>query len=219
MYPVGVLFGLGFDTATEVGLLTITAGVAAGHVPPLAIAALPVLFAAGMAAMDTADGVFMSTAYGWALSTPARKVYYNLTVTGMSVFVALAIGSVELLQVLGHQLALRGPFWSGLEAIDFTTMGYAIVGVFVVTWIGALAVWRWRRLEQRWQIALRRDDHPAACGDHDRLLAAMNAQLAQDRLDVRADRFDCQAQLLSHLFGRETFGQQRENFPLARRQA
>jgi len=150
MFPVGVLFGLGFDTATEVGLLTITAGVA-GHVPPLAIAALPILFAAGMAAMDTADGVFMSRAYGWALSTPARKVYYNLTVTSLSVLVALAIGTVELLQVLGRELGFSGRFWSDLQALNFSTMGYAIVALFVVAWIGALAVWRWGRIEQRWR--------------------------------------------------------------------
>jgi high-affinity nickel-transport protein len=153
MYPVGLLFGLGFDTATEVGLLTLTAGVAVGHIPPLAVAALPVLFAAGMSAMDTADGVFMTTAYGWALATPARKVYYNITVTGLSVVVALAIGSVELLQALGHQLGLKGLFWSGLEGVDFSTMGYAIVGLFLLTWIGALAIWRWRGIERRWQPA------------------------------------------------------------------
>jgi high-affinity nickel-transport protein len=153
MYPVGLLFGLGFDTATEVGLLTITAGVAVGHVPTLAVLALPILFAAGMAAMDTADGVFMTAAYGWALSTPARKLYYNVTVTSLSVVVALVIGSVELLQVLRHQLALRGAFWNGLASLDFSTLGYVIVGLFVVTWVAALAVWRWGRIEQRWQQA------------------------------------------------------------------
>ncbi len=151
MYPVGLLFGLGFDTATEVGLLTITAGVASNGVPAQAVLALPILFAAGMSAMDTADGVFMSSAYGWALSTPARKVFYNLTVTGVSVVVALAIGTVELLQVLGHQLGLTGQFWTAVEALNFSTMGYAIVGLFVVAWLGALAIWRWRRIEQRWQ--------------------------------------------------------------------
>jgi nickel/cobalt transporter (NiCoT) family protein len=153
MFPVGVLFGLGFDTASEVGLLTITARVAS-HVPPLAIAALPILFAAGMAAMDTADGVFMSRAYGWALSSPARKVYYNLTVTSLSVVVALAIGTVELLQVLGRELGLSGAFWSHLKALNFSTMGYAIVGLFVLAWIGAIAGWRWGRVEQRWQSGL-----------------------------------------------------------------
>ena len=100
MYPLGVLFGLGFDTATEVGLLAIAAGVATHHVPFLAVLSLPILFAAGMSLMDTADGAFMSQAYGWAFSNPVRKVYYNITVTSLSVAVALAIGTIELLQVL-----------------------------------------------------------------------------------------------------------------------
>ncbi len=101
--------------------------------------------------MDTADGVFMSTAYGWALSTPVRKIYYNLTVTGLSVVVAFVIGTVELLQVLAHQLALRGPVWGALQSLNFSNMGYAIVALFVVAWLAAAAVWRWRRIEQRWQ--------------------------------------------------------------------
>jgi nickel/cobalt transporter (NiCoT) family protein len=142
MYPIGLLFGLGFDTATEVGLLTITASVAGGGVPAPAIVALPILFAAGMSAMDTADGVFMIAAYGWALSTPARKIYYNLVVTGLSVIVALAIGTVELLQVLARELALKGSTWSALNALNFTNMGYAIVGLFALAWLGALVVWR-----------------------------------------------------------------------------
>ncbi len=149
MYPVGLLFGLGFDTATEVGLLAITAEVA-GHLPPLAIVALPTLFAAGMVMMDTADGIFMSRAYGWALATPARKVYYNLTVTSLSVLVALAIGTVELLQVAGRELGWSGGFWRLVQALNFNTMGYAIVGLFVLVWIGALAVWKWGRIGQRW---------------------------------------------------------------------
>ena len=99
MYPLGVLFGLGFDTATEVGLLALAAGVASHAVPFLAVLSLPILFAAGMSLMDTADGAFMSQAYGWAFSNPIRKVYYNITVTILSVTVALAVGSVELLQV------------------------------------------------------------------------------------------------------------------------
>jgi high-affinity nickel-transport protein len=152
MYPVGLLFGLGFDTASEVGLLTITAGVAS-TLPLPAILALPILFAAGMSAMDTADGVFMTAAYGWALATPARKLFYNVVVTGLSVVVALAIGTVELLQVLGHQLAFRGGFWSALDALSFTNLGYAIAGLFVVTWLAALAVWRLRGLEERWRPA------------------------------------------------------------------
>ena len=151
MYPVGVLFGLGFDTATEIGLLAITAGVATGHLPPLAIMALPTLFAAGMTAADTADGVFMSKAYAWAFSSPVRKVYYNLTVTSLSVVVALVIGSVELLQVLGHGLGLTGQFWSWLGGLDFNTIGYVIVALFVLTWIVAVAIWRWWRIDERWQ--------------------------------------------------------------------
>jgi high-affinity nickel-transport protein len=103
-----------------------------------------------MAMMDTADGVFMSRAYGWALASPARKVYYNLTVTGLSVLVALAIGTVELLQVAGRELGLSGGFWRLVQALNFNTMGYAIVALFVVVWLAALVVWRWGRVGQRW---------------------------------------------------------------------
>src|SRR5712691_10953615 len=115
MYPLGMLFGLGFDTASEVGLLAVSAGVATKQVPFLAVLSLPVLFAAGMSLMDTADGAFMSHAYGWAFSNPVRKVYYNLTVTSLSVAVALVIGTIELLQVLSAKFA----FWGGLAALDF----------------------------------------------------------------------------------------------------
>jgi high-affinity nickel-transport protein len=150
MYPIGVLFGLGFDTATEVGLLAITAGAATGHIPPLAIIALPTLFAAGMSLMDTVDGVFMSKAYGWAFSSPARKVYYNLAVTALSVVVALLIGSVELAQVLSSKLGWTGGFWNSLRALDFGALGYAIVALFALTWLVAWVVWRSRRIEERW---------------------------------------------------------------------
>ena len=108
MYPLGVLFGLGFDTATEIGLLAVAAGVATHDVPFLAIISLPLIFAAGMSLMDTADGAFMSHAYGWAFSNPIRKVYYNITVTSLSVAVALIIGTIELLQVAGRQVLSRG---------------------------------------------------------------------------------------------------------------
>jgi nickel/cobalt transporter (NiCoT) family protein len=151
MYPVGALFGLGFDTASEVGLLAITAGIAGGRIPAPAILALPILFAAGMVTMDTADGVFMATAYEWALGTSARKLYYNLVVTSLSVVVAIGVGSIELLQLLGHQLALTGGFWRSIDALDFSTLGYVIVALFVLVSLGALAVWRWRGIEQRWQ--------------------------------------------------------------------
>ena len=145
MYPLGVLFGLGFDTATEVGLLAISAGVATNHVPFLAVLSLPLLFAAGMSLMDTADGAFMSHAYTWAFSNPVRKVYYNLTVTTLSVVVALGVGSVELLQVVG------APWF---DALDFNVLGYGIVGLFVVTWAMSFLVWKVTRLEERWAPAV-----------------------------------------------------------------
>jgi len=150
MYPLGVLFGLGFDTATEVGLLALAAGVATHHVPFFAVLSLPILFAAGMCLMDTADGAFMSQAYGWAFSNPIRKVYYNITVTSLSVAVALLIGTVELLQVAAAKLGLDTGFWAFLNDLDFGTIGYAIVGLFVLTWATSIVFWRIRRIEERW---------------------------------------------------------------------
>jgi high-affinity nickel-transport protein len=151
MYPLGVLFGLGFDTATEVGLLAVTAGAASGRLPVLAIVALPVLFAAGMSLMDTADGVFMCKAYRWAFAGPVRKLYYNITVTAMSVAVALIIGTVELGQVLSSRLGWTRGFWGWLQTLDFGTLGYVIIGLFAATWLIAIAIWRLRGIEQRWQ--------------------------------------------------------------------
>jgi nickel/cobalt transporter (NiCoT) family protein len=139
MYPLGVLFGLGFDTATEVGLLALSAGAATHHVPFLAIISLPLLFAAGMSLMDTADGAFMAHAYGWAFASPVRKVYYNLTVTTLSVTVALGIGLIELLQVAARST------W-----LDFNTLGYGMVGLFVLTWSVSAVIWKTRRIEERW---------------------------------------------------------------------
>jgi nickel/cobalt transporter (NiCoT) family protein len=139
MYPLGILFGLGFDTATEVGLLALSAGAATHHVPFLAILSLPLLFAAGMSLMDTADGAFMAHAYGWAFSSPVRKVYYNLTVTTLSVTVALGIGAIELLQVAARTT------W-----LDFNTLGYAMVALFVLTWAVSAVIWKTRRIEERW---------------------------------------------------------------------
>ena len=153
MYPLGVLFGLGFDTATEVGLLAIAAGVATNHVPMLAVLSLPILFAAGMTLMDTADGAFMSHAYGWAFSNPVRRIYYNITVTSLSVAVALAVGSIELLQVFAAKLALEGGIWDWLDALDFGTLGYFVVALFVLTWLLSVAVWKLRRIEDRWAAA------------------------------------------------------------------
>ncbi|HYX83977.1 MAG TPA: HoxN/HupN/NixA family nickel/cobalt transporter [Gaiellales bacterium] len=150
MYPLGLLFGLGFDTATEVGLLALAAGVATHAVPLFAILSLPILFAAGMSLMDTLDGAFMSHAYGWAFSNPIRKIYYNITVTSLSIVVALAIGTVELLQVLATKLALTGGFWDTLNRLDFETLGYGIVALFVLMWAMSVAVWKLRRIEDRW---------------------------------------------------------------------
>ena len=150
MYPLGVLFGLGFDTATEVGVLALAAGVATHQVPFLAVLSLPILFAAGMCLMDTADGAFMSQAYGWAFANPVRKVYYNITVTSLSVAVALLIGTIELLQVASAKFGLEDGFWGFLNNIDFGTLGYAIVGLFVVTWATSIVLWRVRRIEERW---------------------------------------------------------------------
>ncbi|HUJ66137.1 MAG TPA: HoxN/HupN/NixA family nickel/cobalt transporter [Acidimicrobiales bacterium] len=149
MFPVGVLFGLGFDTASEIALLTITAGVATGTMPLLAVLALPLLFAAGMSLMDTADGAFMAKAYRWAFSSPLRKIYYNLTTTGLSVAVALMIGTIEVLQVLSDQLAWQGPFSATLRKLDFQRLGYGIVGLFLCTWGLSVVLWKVRRLEER----------------------------------------------------------------------
>jgi high-affinity nickel-transport protein len=156
MYPLGVLFGLGFDTATEVALLFLAAGAALGGVPWYAILCLPILFAAGMSLLDTIDGAFMNFAYGWAFSHPVRKVYYNITITGLSVAVALLIGTVELLSTLVDKLGLSGGIWSFMATINLNSVGYMVVALFVLTWVVALAVWRLGRIEQRWAADMRR---------------------------------------------------------------
>jgi high-affinity nickel-transport protein len=158
MYPIGVLFGLGFDTATEVALLVLAGTAVVGGLPFYAILSLPILFAAGMSLFDTMDGCFMNFAYDWAFSKPIRKVYYNITITGLSVFVALFIGSVEAFGLLGQDAHLNGSFWSFLENFDINKAGFVIVGVFVVTWIVALSVWRFAHIEQRWQPAIASED-------------------------------------------------------------
>ncbi len=150
MYPLGVLFGLGFDTATEVALLFLAAGAAFGGLPFWAIVCLPILFAAGMSLLDTIDGAFMNFAYGWAFAQPVRKLYYNLTVTGLSVAVALLVGGIELASIAAERLGLTGPVWDQIAAIDLNTIGYLVVVLFVVTWAVALLVWRYGRIEERW---------------------------------------------------------------------
>jgi high-affinity nickel-transport protein len=150
MYPIGFLFGLGFDTATEVALLVLAGTAVVGGLPFYAILSLPILFAAGMSLFDTADGCFMNFAYDWAFSKPVRKVYYNMTITGLSVFVAVFIGATELLGLLGQDGNLKGSVWSFLENFNINTAGFVIVGVFVLTWIVALSVWHFGKLEQKW---------------------------------------------------------------------
>lgn len=150
MYPVGLLFGLGFDTATEVSLLVLAGGAAAFTLPWYAILTLPVLFAAGMGLFDAADGVFMSAAYRWGFLRPIRKVFYNLTVTALSVGVALVIGLIELLGLLATKLDITSGPLAWIAGIGLDSVGYIVVAVFVVTWLIALAVWRLARIEQRW---------------------------------------------------------------------
>jgi high-affinity nickel-transport protein len=155
MYPVGFLFGLGFDTATEIALLA-TAGAAAGAgLPIYAILCLPILFAAGMSLLDTIDGMFMNFAYGWAFSQPVRKIFYNITITSLSVLVALVIGTIELVSVLTDKLSLTGQPWDFVSGLDLNYVGYAIVATFVATWVIALAIWRFGRIEEKWAAGLR----------------------------------------------------------------
>jgi high-affinity nickel-transport protein len=149
VYPIGFLFGLGFDTASEVALLALAAGAAASALPVWAVLALPLLFAAGMSLMDTADGMFMTTAYRWAFATPIRKVYYNLTVTGLSVVAALLIGGLELAQVVTQALGLTTGFWARLHALDFGRLGFLLVALFVLTWSLSYGAWKFLRLEER----------------------------------------------------------------------
>jgi nickel/cobalt transporter (NiCoT) family protein len=154
MYPIGVLFGLGFDTATEVALLVIAGSAGVAGLPWYAILCLPVLFAAGMSLMDSIDGSFMNFAYGWAFSKPVRKVFYNITITGLSVAVALVIGTIEVGGLFASELNLSGSFWNWFENIDINVLGFVIVGMVVATWAIALSVWRLGRIEERWNAHL-----------------------------------------------------------------
>ncbi len=164
IYPVGVLFGLGFDTATEVGLLVLAGGAAAFNLPFYAILVLPILFAAGMCLMDTMDGVFMNFAYGWAFAKPVRKVFYNITITAISVAVALIIGTIELIGVLVDQARIESGPLVDIADIPLDYAGYAIVGLFVLAWLAALAVWRFGRIEERWSQRLRENPAGSAAG-------------------------------------------------------
>jgi len=150
MYPIGVLFGLGFDTASEVALLFLAAGAAGAGLPFYAILCLPILFAAGMSLLDTIDGSFMNFAYGWSFSKPVRKIYYNITITGLSVMVAFMIGTVELAGLFAQELGAQGGFWQWVENININELGFVIVELFIATWAVALAIWHFGRIEERW---------------------------------------------------------------------
>ncbi len=154
MYPIGMLFGLGFDTATEIALLATAGAAAAGGLPIYAILCLPILFAAGMSLLDTIDGAFMNFAYGWAFSQPIRKIFYNMTITALSVAIALLIGAIELLSVFAEKLSLSGQPWDLVSGLDLNYVGYAIVGLFALTWAIALAVWHFGRIEERWTVRI-----------------------------------------------------------------
>jgi high-affinity nickel-transport protein len=165
MYPLGLLFGLGFDTASEVGLLAMTAGASAGNLPLPAVLCLPVLFAAGMTVMDTTDGVLMSKAYNWAFLNPLRKIFYNITTTGLSVAVALVIGTIELLQVLIVMMDSRGPFSNFITGLNFAVLGYLIVGMFLLAWALSVGFWKFGRIEQRYSLQIGPHAHGHAHAD------------------------------------------------------
>jgi high-affinity nickel-transport protein len=159
MYPVGVVFGLGFDTATEVALLATTAVLATAHLPFYAILCLPILFTAGMALMDTIDGIFMNFAYSWAFFNPVRKVYYNLAITGLSVAICFFIGTIEVLGLLPSEIGgLHGGFWDFMAKFDINKAGFVIVGMFVVCWAGAMLFWRLGHVEEKWSAKLIKEE-------------------------------------------------------------
>ncbi|MGF6773613.1 high-affinity nickel-transport protein [Paraburkholderia sp. GAS199] len=150
MYFLGFLFGLGFDTATEVGLLGISAAGAAQGMPIWSILVFPALFTAGMTLVDTTDSILMLGAYGWAFVKPIRKLYYNITITTISVVVALLVGSIEGLGLLADRLQLTGGFWDLIGRLNdnFGMIGYVVVGVFVVSWLVSAALYKWKRFDE-----------------------------------------------------------------------
>ena len=152
MYPHGILFGLGFDTATEIGVLGISATQAAQGVPVWSIMVFPALFTAGMSLMDTTDSILMLGAYGWAFVKPIRKLYYNLTITATSVVVAVAVGGLETLNLIGDRLGLTdgGGFWGAIGAMNdnFGSIGFAIVGLFLLCWLVSFVVYRVKRYDE-----------------------------------------------------------------------
>jgi high-affinity nickel-transport protein len=155
MYPVGVVFGLGFDTATEVALLATTALLASRALPWYSIICLPILFTAGMSLLDTLDGCFMNMAYGWAFFNPVRKIYYNLAITGLSVAICFFIGTIEVLGLLPTELDWKGGFWHFMENFNINAAGFIIVGMFILTWGGAMVIWRVGHIEEKWSSRLK----------------------------------------------------------------
>ncbi|WP_051637394.1 HoxN/HupN/NixA family nickel/cobalt transporter [Rhodococcus sp. UNC363MFTsu5.1] len=154
MYPVGLLFGMGFDTVTEVGLLVIAGGAAATGLPWYSILVLPILFCAGMSLFDSIDGSFMNFAYGWALARPLRKIYYNLVVTGLSVVVAMLIGAQEIISILTAKFDITDGVLGWIGGLDLGAMGFIIVGLFVGTWLTAVLVWQYGGVQARWESGL-----------------------------------------------------------------
>lgn len=150
MYPVGMLFGLGFDTATEVTLLVMAGSGAAAGLPWYAVICLPLLFAAGMSLFDTLDGVFMTVAYRWAFASPVRKIYYNLTITGLSIAVAFVIGTVELVGVVRDKIGMTDAVTGWIAGLNLDNVGYVIAGLFIAVWAIAVAYWRLAGVERRW---------------------------------------------------------------------
>jgi nickel/cobalt transporter (NiCoT) family protein len=155
MYPVGVVFGLGFDTATEVLLLATTAFFASKGLPWYSIMCLPILFTAGMSLLDTLDGCFMNLAYGWAFFNPVRRIYYNLAITGLSIAICFFIGTIEILGLLPSELHLKGAFWHFMANFNLNAAGFIIVAMFIVTFLGAMAFWRYGHIEEKWSSRLK----------------------------------------------------------------
>lgn len=158
MYPVGVVFGLGFDTATEVALLATTALFASRALPWYSIMCLPILFTAGMTLMDTLDGIFMNIAYSYAMFNPVRRIYYNLVITGLSVAICVFIGAVEVLGLLPQELHWHGAFWNAMSGFNINQAGFIIVGLFIVTWVAAMAIWRFANVEERWGADMKQEE-------------------------------------------------------------
>lgn len=148
--PLGFLFGLGFDTASEIALLALSSGASQQSISFLGNLSLPILFAAGMSLLDTLDGIIMKSAYNWAFFNPIRKIYYNITITAISVIAALIIGLIELLQIMEDKLHLKGTFWNMIQSIQFDYLGYIMVALFLITWLISTLIWKFGKVEQRW---------------------------------------------------------------------